>query len=339
MGDSLPYAAAVLEPQKYSERLGVIDPDQLYEVADRFDLGDVTGAEAAPGGLFGQNLFLTTTKGEFVLRGNPHGHVQLTKERRVAELINEGSSLPAPWPYEVCDDTSTFGWTYAVMPRLEGTQGELLWNEADLDDRVELAAACGEALAMLHETKSETFGPYDAQLDAFIALDDFPEWWLHRFEHWRSTCRAINAMSTEAERFIDDLLERCSPALAEPFRPVLVHHDFKLGNVNFDAEDYEPLGIFDLFEAYLADGEEDLVRMLWTVQRDEERRAFIEAYTDEVELRPGAGERLELYALADWLVIWEYGQRHSIWFGEASFIDTVKPILGNARKVESYAAS
>jgi hygromycin-B 7''-O-kinase len=146
-------------------------------------------------------------------------------------------------------------------------------------------------------------------------------------------------MSTESERFIDDILERCAPALSQPFTPVLVHHDFKPGNLNFDQETYEPAGVFDLFEAYLADGEEDLVRMLWSVQRDEERRAFVEAYTDEVELRPGCSERLELYALADWLVIWEYGQRNGIWFGEASFIDTVKPILANARKVESYAAS
>ncbi|MEX2393721.1 MAG: phosphotransferase, partial [Actinomycetota bacterium] len=118
-----------------------------------------------------------------------------------------------------------------------------------------------------------------------------------------------------------------------------VHHDFKQGNLNFDEDNYEPLGVFDLFEAYFADGEEDLVRMLWSVQHDEERRAFVEAYTDESPLRDGASDRLELYALADWLVIWEYGQRNGLWFGDASFVETVKPILANARKVESYAAS
>ena len=76
-----------LVPQKYSERLGVIDPDQLFEVAERFELGDVKDAQPATTGLFGQNLFLTTTSGRFVLRGNPHGHQQLTKERVVAEII------------------------------------------------------------------------------------------------------------------------------------------------------------------------------------------------------------------------------------------------------------
>ena len=78
-----------LEPQKYTERLGVIEPDQLYEAAERMGIGEVRDARAAIGGLFGQNLFLTTSEGEFVLRGNPHGHQQLTKERVVAQMFTE----------------------------------------------------------------------------------------------------------------------------------------------------------------------------------------------------------------------------------------------------------
>src|SRR5687768_4057725 len=157
-----------LEPRRYSERLGLIEPEQLYAVADRFGLGDVTDAHLAPGGLFGQNIILTASKGGFVLRGNPHGHVQLTKERRVAQRIHERSSLPAPWPYEVCDDAELFGWTYAVMPLLPGTSGATLWDDGNPDDRVLVAGAPGEALSRLHEAGADFFGPYDAQLDDFI---------------------------------------------------------------------------------------------------------------------------------------------------------------------------
>ncbi len=322
-----------LGPRKYSERLGVIDAEQLQTVADEFDLGTVMGAEPATVGLFGQNIFLETTEGEFVFRGNPHGHIQLTKERRVAELINERSSLPVPWPYEVSDDTELFGWTYAVMPRLPGTNGTILSESLNDDGKVALARAHGEGLARLHETSSDFFGPYDAQLDDFFAMDDFSDWALHRLDHWRNACRAVNGLSTEAELYIDEVIKSCSPALSEPFTPVLVHHDFTVGNTNFD-DDIKMCGVFDLFEAYLADGEEDLVRMLWQFNSGQ-REAFVGAYTDTRPLRPGSSDRLALYALSDWMVICEYGKRVGQWFEDVNFMDRIQPILKSARAVGS----
>jgi len=326
----------LLEPRKYSERLGVIDPGQLFEVAEMFDLGDVLLAEPMAGGLFGQNLALATSEGDFVLRGNPHGHVQLTKERHVAHFIHENSSLPAPWPYEVCDDTDIFGWTFAIMPRLPGEMGEVIREVADDAERVALASATGEALARLHEATAEFPGPYDAQLDDFIEVDEFADWALHRFEHWRNACRSVNGLSTEAELYLDELVEACAPALEEPFTPVLVHHDFKHGNLNYErqARGFESTGVFDLMEAYIADGEEDLVRMLWLVDLPE-ARAFVDAYTAHNPLRPGAAERLSLYAVADWMVIWGYRLKHGILAEDATFLDSVKPIVANARAVAS----
>ncbi len=324
-----------LEPRKYSERLGVIDPGQLFEVAELFDLGDVTDAYPMAGGLFGQNVALITSEGEFVLRGHPHGHVQLTKERYIAQFIDERSSLPAPWPYEVSDDTEIFGWTFAIMPLLEGTQGEEIRLTSDDRGKIDLAAATGDALAELHEADAEAPGPYDAQMDSFIEMDDFADWALHRLDHWRKACRSVNGLSTEAELYIDQLIEENADALKEPFTPVLVHHDFKFGNLNFDPETLESTGVFDLFEAYIGDGEEDLVRMLWLVETPDERRAFVEAYTDAWPLRPGAEQRLQLYALSDYMVIWEYGQRHG-WFGDATFLDKIKPIVKNAGAVASF---
>jgi hypothetical protein len=70
-------------PRKYSERLGMIDAGQLQAVADEFALGRVTNAAPATAGLFGQIVLITTATGEYAMRGNPHGHAQLTKERLV----------------------------------------------------------------------------------------------------------------------------------------------------------------------------------------------------------------------------------------------------------------
>jgi fructosamine-3-kinase len=75
--------------------------------------------------------------------------------------------------------------------------------------------------------------------------------------------------------------------------------------------------------------------MLWLVDTDAERRAFVEAYVDSWPLRPGAEQRLTLYALSDWLVVWAYGKRHGTWVEDASFLDRIGPIVANARTVAS----
>jgi len=56
----------------YSQRLGVIADDQFQAALDRFNLGTFIKAEPIPFGNFGQNVFVTSSQGEFVLRGRPH---------------------------------------------------------------------------------------------------------------------------------------------------------------------------------------------------------------------------------------------------------------------------
>ncbi|GAB3764450.1 phosphotransferase family protein [Microlunatus parietis] len=325
-----------LEPRRYSERLGMIDGAQLQAVADEFGLGRLIAAEPALAGLFGQILLLKTTGGEYALRGHPHGHGQLTKERCVAQLIHERSSLPAPWPYTISENTERFGWTYAVMPRLPGANGSTVWDSVDDHHRVAIAATCGDALGRLHESAAPFCGPYDFRLDRFTAVDDYPRWVLQRLEQCRAACREVDALTPAAEDFVDRLIEESVESLAEPFEPVLVHHDFRPGNLNLEqsGRHFVVTGVFDLFEAYFGNGEEDLVRMLRTVQTGEQRRAFVEAYTAHRPLRPGAAQRLALFALADWLIVWGYGKRHRVWFeDDASFLGLVGPIIDAVREI------
>lgn len=47
--------------QEYSKHLGIISDDQFQSALDRFDLGKFVQAEPIPFGLFGQNVFLTST--------------------------------------------------------------------------------------------------------------------------------------------------------------------------------------------------------------------------------------------------------------------------------------
>ena len=58
--------------QAYLQRLGKISPKQFQAALARFGLGDFIQAERVAHGWFGQNVFVTSSQGEFVLRGVPH---------------------------------------------------------------------------------------------------------------------------------------------------------------------------------------------------------------------------------------------------------------------------
>jgi len=71
----------------YSERLGALSDAQFEAVATRLGLGRFLSAEPISSGLFGQNVFVTTTDGTFVLRGAPHwvkdaGKIEYRREDR-----------------------------------------------------------------------------------------------------------------------------------------------------------------------------------------------------------------------------------------------------------------
>jgi aminoglycoside phosphotransferase (APT) family kinase protein len=218
------------------------------------------------------------------------------------------------------------------MPRLSGAMGSTVWEAADDTTKVDLAAAHGAALAELHCATFDAPGPYDPQQESFVAESDFGRWTLERIELLRTRSREIDALTSDDELYVDALVDSCSDALDEPFIPVLVHHDFSLANTNYELRRgrYCATGLFDLGEAHIGDGEEDLVRFLFRRKRLQ-RAAFVETYTAERPFRAGAPERLALYALADCLFLWEVSRRVTNWFGDACFADVAKPVVDTAR--------
>jgi aminoglycoside phosphotransferase (APT) family kinase protein len=149
--------------REYSQRLGVLSGEQLQAALDRFGLGRLLDAEPVKGGLFGQNVFLTSSHGEYVLRGKPHYPWQLARERFFSRLIAERTSVPVAWLYSIEAGEEPFGWSYAVMPRLPGLRlGDPEVREAlTTPDRLAIARALGEALAALKSLRWPYAGRYD----------------------------------------------------------------------------------------------------------------------------------------------------------------------------------
>jgi hypothetical protein len=73
----------------YSERLGVLDDTQFQTALERFGLGTFIQATPARGGAFGQNIFITSTTGAWVLRGSPHYDWQFPAEQFFCKLLHE----------------------------------------------------------------------------------------------------------------------------------------------------------------------------------------------------------------------------------------------------------
>lgn len=305
---------------EYSKRLGHITPAQFQAALNRFDLGTFVRAEAVVGGLFGQNVFVTSTSGTFVLRGVPHYGWQLPTERFFARVLHERTDAPVPWPYLLDPAEDIFGWSYALMPRMSGLHLSDPAVTAALSpaDRLAIARAVGENLVLMHQLTWPAAGRYDATLDTVVPLrGGFAGWVVGDVRDWLARAQRHSARTTEADvAWVEELLQGALPALRQPFQPCFVMNDYKEQNtvVRHAGTRWQVTGVFDLMEGFFGDGEMDLARPVAGYLEEEPRlaQAFLATYLDRAPARPGLRERLAVYMLRDRLIVWEYFQRHEV---------------------------
>lgn len=323
------------DPRVYSARLGVLTRQQFQAALDRFGLGEFIAARPIEAGLFGQNVFVTSTAGEWVLRGAPHYDWQFPTEVFFARLIHERTRVPVPWPYQHDPTTDIFGWDYALMPRMPGIH---VAHAAALspDDRQELAQALGETLAELHTLEWPYPGRYALAAGDITPLDhpwaDHVETEIHA---WLDRVRAHSDWTTHEDViWVESVLANGRAAVEVPFAPRIALQDYKEDNTTAErnGDRWRISGVFDLMEAVMGDGEISLCRQIamYLEQQPVLARAFLQAYTVKCPPRPGLIERLRVYLLAERLIVWEYGQRHpelGWWDAPLSLREYVEPYL------------
>lgn len=312
--------------REYSQRLGTLTGAQLQGALDRFGLGTLLEARAAPGGLFGQNVLLRSTAGSFVLRGAPHYDGQFERERFFSRAVHEHTQAEAPWPFLIERSPGIFGWSFALMPAFDGLHlGDGSVRKAlSPDERVALAAAMGAYLAQLHAGDWDAPADYDYAADALAPMPTgYGDWFSARTRSWLAAARAASPRTTDDDvAWIEALISAAMPALDAGFRPALVHTDYSEGNVIVACDAvsgaWSVQGVFDLGDAFIGDGEYDLARLACLYQRagEADLAAFMESYLRVRPPRPGFDQRMRLYIAADRLIIWEYGQRMGVWFDE-----------------------
>lgn len=328
--------------EEYSKRLGVISPDQFQAALDRFGLGTFVTAAAIPFGLFGQNVLVTSTAGRFVLRGAALHTWQFQKERFVANVLHEQSTVPVPWPYHFDEDESLFGWPhgYAVMPYMPGLSlaDEAVLKRIPVADRVRIARLLGETLRDVQQTTWPHAGQYDVDKDSIQPFPGaFSDWLVDELRRLLRVSISYGTGATEADAaWAEQIIQDAAQHVSLPGPAVLVLHDYKEGNVTVERGDdgWRISGVFDLVEALFGDGELDLIRQLAAYLEEPVpalARALLDGYQKQHRLRPGADRRLALYLTYERMVIWEYyhqpGNLHQWWYAEKTPRDWVTPYL------------
>jgi hypothetical protein len=307
----------------------VISDEQLQAALDRFDLGTFVRAEPAQGGLFGQNVMVSSTTGEYVLRGSAGLDQQLRPEQFFTNLLHERTDVPVPWPYLIERKKDIFGWAFAVMPRLPG----VLPNETDPARRLLIARSMGETLARTQELTWPNCGEYDPDAGTIAPVEAvYGEWTISRIRERLSRC--LDTTDEDVE-WVEDVIANARDALEEPFEPVYTQYDYKENNTvgEWTGAAWRVNGMFDYAGAFFADGEESLVRSIamyaasaplvheprGPISRQaspniELARAFVDGYASIRPLRRGFAGRFPLYMLAERLIIWDFGHRNKMWF-------------------------
>jgi len=306
----------------YSPRLGAIADAQFEAVARRMDLGAFVRAEPAGPGLFGQNVFLTTSAGEFVFRGAPHWRHgqpddawQFPKEQFYADMLHARTNVPVAWPQRLDDSCSIFQWPYLIMPRLEGV------CLADRAARVSVAAqdwpmiarALGRALAGLQSVHVAQAGDYDPATRAIAPFEGgFGGHLAREIARAADGARRNGALTEDDE----DWLASVTAAAADPTPPaqaVYTHNDYALGNVlvRRDGAGWRVSGVIDLMTSCFGDAAADLVRLSchWIDAHPERAAAFINGYRDAGGAPPPDRARIAALVVCERLLIWEYFTR------------------------------
>jgi hypothetical protein len=339
--------------------LGALTRAQLQAALDRFGLGTLVGAEAATGGNWGQNCFVTSAAGEFVLRGAPFYPWQLLEEQFFARLLHERTAAPTPWPYLVEQSPALFGWPYAVMGRLRGEQVTAAVRRGAIGraDRLSLARQLGAVLAETQDVTWPVAGPYHpttggiqasaAHNPGMEALESYAlpkalDTAAYVREFLERVRRAAPARTTAAdEAWVEEVLARGAAALREPFTPRCVLPDYQENNAAAArAPDgtWRVSGVFDLMGACFGDGEKALCRQLpgYLAVDPALAVAYVRAYFERRPPRAGVRERLAVYVLADALGLWEWALRtgrvrdESLTLRDSAGIDALDRVLPEA---------
>ena len=303
--------------QEYSKRLGQISAEQFQAALAQFDLGDFVKAEPIPFGLFGQNVFVTSTKGEFVLRGVPHYPWQFPTEQFFVNELHAHTHVPVPYPYQLQLSTDIFGWSFVIMPRMPGMQlqNKEAVSQLTLNDRLEVARALARMLVEVQTLTWECAGMYDVETRQVKPFEKhYREWIVDNIREKVAASQTYNEHTTKSDvEWVECIIAKAMPVLNLKYEPCVVLGDFGEHNlVVTHTDEWSVSGLFDLMTAHFGDGQADLSSQVKSYLYENEllADALVNEYLRLKPRQPGFVEHQQLYMLDLATSHWRYWQKH-----------------------------
>ncbi|MDN5743644.1 MAG: phosphotransferase family protein [Nocardioidaceae bacterium] len=217
---------------------------------------ETLSAELITGGKSNLTYTLTDGRSTWILRRPPLGHVLATahdmgREFRVMSAL-QGTDVPVPRTYALCEDTDVLGAPFYLMERVLGTP----YRRA-----AELEALGAERTRAISSQLIDALGALHRIDPASVGLSDFgrPEGFLGRqVDRWQ---KQLDASHTRDLPAATELHERLAAAVPPESPAGIVHGDFRLDNVLVDDDD-RAQAVLDWEMATLGDPITDLALML-----------------------------------------------------------------------------
>ena len=204
------------------------------------------------GGQSNPTFLLETPGGNYVMRKQPPGELlrsahQVDREYRVMDAL-WSTEVPVPKMYALCEDTSVIGTKFYVMEHVEGrlftnTRVPLLSPE----ERRIVYLDMVRVLARLHTVDVGEVG-----LTEFGRPGNY---FARQVSRWS---KQYIASETETIEAMNSLIEWLPENLPDDVPPVVVHGDFRLGNLLLHPEEPRVVATLDWELSTLGDGLADL---------------------------------------------------------------------------------
>lgn len=223
-------------------------------------------AEKFPGGQSNPTYKLSANGQSYVLRRKPPGELlpsahAVDREFRVISAL-QGSDVPVPRTYVLCEDEAVIGSMFYVMEYMDG---RILWDPvlpeaADNAERSAVYDSMNQTLAALHNVNVEAVG-----------LADYGKpgnYFERQLSRWTKQYRASE---TETVADMETLLKWLPAHMPEDDGTVsLVHGDYRLDNMMVHASEPRVIALLDWELSTLGHPLADLANqcMAWMLPRD-----------------------------------------------------------------------
>lgn len=244
------------------------------------------------GGQSNPTYRLDTPGRSYVLRRKPFGPIlpsahAVEREYKVIAGLHP-TGFPVPRPYGLCEDADVIGAAFYVMEMVEG---RTIWDGSMPDhvaqQRTQHYHAMIDTLAALHNTDYEAAG-----------LGDYGRpgnYFERQVARWTKQYRASE---TEHMESVERLIEWLPRTLPEQTRTSVVHGDYRIDNMIFDASEPRVIAVLDWELSTLGDPLADFSYLLMNWVTEPEGRSGVKGLAGPETGIPTIEQVVERYCAA-----------------------------------------